>query len=341
MSLYERIEEANPNQHNLVLKVLDGEEIGQAALVSDRKLVWESEEVGFFSRHLEAVEQIEESGIVELGGVRLFCEILANEKKFVICGGGHVSIPIIRIGRMIGCKVTVLEDRPKFADNARKAGADLVICEPFEQGLEKIEGDEDTFFIIVTRGHRYDQECLRSICRKRHAYIGMIGSRRRVALVKQTMLDEGADPEVIGKVYTPIGLNIGAETPEEIAVAIVAEIIEVKNKKQKRNSGYSEDIMESILYDAKKERKVLATIVSRKGSAPRMTGTKMLICPDGKCIGTIGGGCAESNILQKALVMLRADEEAARIYHVDMTGSEAEDEGMVCGGVIDVLLEIV
>lgn len=341
MSLYERIEEANPNQHNLVLKVLDGEEIGQAALVSDRKLVWESEEVGFFSRHLEAVEQIEESGIVELGGVRLFCEILANEKKFVICGGGHVSIPIIRIGRMIGCKVTVLEDRPKFADNARKAGADLVICEPFEQGLKKIEGDEDTFFIIVTRGHRYDQECLRSICRKRHAYIGMIGSRRRVALVKQTMLDEGADPEVIGKVYTPIGLNIGAETPEEIAVAIVAEIIEVKNKKQKRNSGYSEDIMESILYDAKKERKVLATIVSRKGSAPRTTGTKMLICPDGKCIGTIGGGCAESNILQKALVMLRADEEAARIYHVDMTGSEAEDEGMVCGGVIDVLLEIV
>ena len=124
-------------------------------------------------------------------------------------------------------------------------------------------------------------------------------------------------------------------------MAIVAEIIEVKNKKQKRNSGYSEDIMESILYDAKKERKVLATIVSRKGSAPRMTGTKMLICPDGKCIGTIGGGCAESNILQKALVMLRADEEAARIYHVDMTGSEAEDEGMVCGGVIDVLLEIV
>ena len=205
MSLYERIEEANPNQHNLVLKVLDGEEIGQAALVSDRKLVWESEEVGYFSRLLDAVEQIEESGIVELGGVRLFCEILANEKKFVICGGGHVSIPIIRIGRMIGCKVTVLEDRPKFADNARKAGADLVICEPFEQGLEKIEGDEDTFFIIVTRGHRYDQECLRSICRKRHAYIGMIGSRRRVALVKQTMLDEGADPEVIGKVYTPIG----------------------------------------------------------------------------------------------------------------------------------------
>lgn len=160
MSLYERIEEANPNQHNLVLKVLDGEEIGQAALVSDHKLVWESEEVGFFSRHIEAVEQIEESGIVELDGVRLFCEILANEKKFVICGGGHVSIPIIRIGRMIGCKVTVLEDRPKFADNARKAGADLVICEPFEQGLKKIEGDEDTFLSSLQE----DTAMIRNVC---------------------------------------------------------------------------------------------------------------------------------------------------------------------------------
>ena len=341
MNLYERIEEANPNQHNLVLKVLDGDEIGQSALISDHKLVWESEEVGFFSRHLEEVEQMNENGIKELDGVRLFGEILSHEKKIVICGGGHVSIPVIKIGRMIGCKVTVLEDRPKFADHARIAGANQVICEPFEQGLEKIEGDEDAFFVIVTRGHRYDQECLRCICRKKHAYIGMIGSRRRVAMVKQTMLDEGADPEIINQVYTPIGLSIGAETPEEIAVAIMAEIIEVKNKRQKRNSGYSEDIIETILYDKDKAKKVLATIVSRKGSAPRTTGTKMLICPDGRCVGTIGGGCAESNILQKALTMLHMNEEKAKICRVDMTGSDAEDEGMVCGGIIDVLLEMV
>ena len=341
MNLYERIEEANPNQHNLVLKVLDGDEIGQSALISDHKLVWESEEVGFFSRHLEEVEQVNENGIKELDGVRLFGEILAHEKKIVICGGGHVSIPVIKIGRMIGCKVTVLEDRPKFADHARIAGANQVICEPFEQGLEKIEGDEDTFFVIVTRGHRYDQECLRCICRKKHAYIGMIGSRRRVAMVKQTMLDEGADPEIINQVYTPIGLNIGAETPEEIAVAIMAEIIEVKNKRQKRNSGYSEDIIETILYDKDKAKKVLATIVARKGSAPRTTGTKMLICPDGRCVGTIGGGCAESNILQNALTMLHMNEEKAKICRVDMTGSDAEDEGMVCGGIMDVLLEMV
>ena len=160
-------------------------------------------------------------------------------------------------------------------------------------------------------------------------------------IVKQTLLEEGADPEVIEHVYTPIGLNIGAETPEEIAVAILAEIIEVKNKKKKRNGGYSSEILDAILYDEKKEKKVLATIVSRMGSAPREVGTKMLVCPDGKCIGSIGGGCAEANILQKALLMLRMEETKAKMHRADMTGSEAEDEGMVCGGVIDVLLEVI
>ena len=341
MCLYKQIEAANPNQENMVLKCLDGAELGQTALVSDHQLVWESEEVGFFSSHLKEVEEIEESGLITIDGTKVFCEILGHEKKFVICGGGHVSIPIIKMGLMIGCKITVLEDRPTFADNARRAGADQVICEPFSKGLEQIEGDEDTFFIIVTRGHRYDKECLESIVKKRHAYIGMIGSRRRVMIVKQTLLEEGADPEVIEHVYTPIGLNIGAETPEEIAVAILAEIIEVKNKKKKRNGGYSSEILDAILYDEKKEKKVLATIVSRMGSAPREVGTKMLVCPDGKCIGSIGGGCAEANILQKALLMLRMEETKAKMHRADMTGSEAEDEGMVCGGVIDVLLEVI
>ena len=84
--------------------------------------------------------------------------------------------------------------------------------------------------------------------RKPHAYIGMIGSRKRVATVKEALLAEGADPEVIERVYTPIGLKIGAETPEEIAIAILAEIIQVKNAK-KRNCGYSREIMRAILAD--------------------------------------------------------------------------------------------
>ena len=119
-------------------------------------------------------------------------------KKLVICGAGHVSIPVIQIGRMIGCTVTVLEDRPKFAYNARRAGADTVLCEPFEEGLKKIPGDPDIYFIIVTRGHRYDQVCLEKIMKKEHAYIGMMGSRARTVKVKQALLEQGADPQVPG-----------------------------------------------------------------------------------------------------------------------------------------------
>ena len=87
--------------------------------------------------------------------------------------------------------------------------------------------------------------------------------------------------------------------------------------------------------------KVLVTIIDRKGSAPRKIGTKMLILPDGQCVGTIGGGCAEAEIYRKALQKIRMGDQEPERCRVDMTGAEAEDEGMVCGGVIDVLLEMI
>lgn len=337
---YNVIEEVNPGKKNLVATVLEGEAIGQKALLSDGYLMWESEKEGFFSRHREETEKLIEGNISVIDGTRVFCEILGREKKLVICGGGHVSIPVIQMGKMVGFKVTVLEDRPMFADNARRAGAHEVICESFEEGLKNIEGDEGTFFVIVTRGHRYDQVCLENIVRKKHAYIGMIGSRKRVALVKETVITGGADPEVVDKVYTPIGLRIGAETPEEISIAIMAEIIEVKNK-IKGVGGYPKEIIRSILEEKEEMHKVLATIVARKGSAPRGVGAKMLIRPDGSCIGTIGGGCVEADIVRRALVMTREDETGPKLCNVDITGRFAEEDGMVCGGIIDVLLELV
>lgn len=241
----------------------------------------------------------------------------------------------------MGCNVTVLEDRPLFADNARKAGATKVICDSFANGLNQIEGNADTYFVIVTRGHRYDQVCLEKIAQKEHAYIGMIGSRRRVNLVKQMLIENGSDKEVLDAVYTPIGLDIGAETPVEIAVAIMAEIIEVKNRK-KRTFGFPKEIIKAILDDEKyPQKKVLATIVERKGSAPQDVGVKMLILPDGKCVGTIGGGCMEAKVLQKGRIMALQEETKAMLCKVDMTGTDAEDEGMVCGGMVDVLLEVI
>ena len=338
MTFYDVLETLNPNCKNIAVTVIEGKHAGEKALFSNGKLIWESQHNGFFSRKEDLVKEAD-SGLLETEGQELYCELLGSQKKLVICGGGHVSIPIIKIGKMIGFQTIVLEDRPKFADAARRAGAAEVICQPFREGLSQIEGDADTFFVIVTRGHRYDQVCLESIAEKSHAYIGMIGSKLRVKKVKEAVIEQGADPQVIAHIYTPIGLDIGAETPEEIGVAIMAEIIDVKNKR-KSACGYPKELMKAIQsQDEYKKHKILATIVSRRGSAPRGIGTKMLVFPDGSCVGTIGGGCVEADIFQKALFMLRSSDSKSKLCHVDMTGRDAEEEGMVCGGVIDVFLE--
>ncbi len=342
---------------NMAVTVIEGAFAGSRYLLSDGRIIWDCAAVDSasqepvtrsaagldaFKKELAAqFEKLPGCGIYEscLGSV--FCEAFCREKKLVICGGGHVSIPLIQMGRMLGFPVTVLEDRPKFAGSAKLAGASQVFCEPFAQGLEKIEGDTDTYFVIVTRGHRYDQECLLQIAQKKSAYIGMIGSRRRAAAVKEAVIRQGADPAVIAKVCTPIGLAIGAKTPEEIAVAIAAQIIQVKNQ----NTGAVSvpipvKIIGAVLDEARvKEPKVLATIIRRKGSAPQEAGAKMLVLADGSCIGTIGGGCAESKIQKQALLMMRDAGKKLELCHADMTADAAEEEGMVCGGTIDVMLE--
>ena len=168
--------------------------------------------------------------------------------------------------------------------------------------------------MIVTRGHRYDTECLECILRKRHAYVGMMGSRRRVAIVKDQLHQKGVSRELLDSVHTPIGLKIGAETPEEIAVSIMAEIIQVKNSRD-NSGGYSEEMLRGLMSEDGR-KKTVATIVSRKGSAPRGIGTKMLIYEDGMTVDTIGGGCVESEIIQKALLMMRTGTPEFQICRV-------------------------
>lgn len=267
---------------------------------------------------------------------RIFRERVGKQPRLIICGAGHVSVPVIQIGRMLGFFVSVLEDRPGFADKARAAGADEVLCLPFGEGLARITGDEDSWFVIVTRGHRYDTECLEAVLNKKYAYVGMMGSRRRTAIVKEQLREKGYAAEVLENVHTPIGLEIHAETPEEIAVSIMAEIIEIRNT-EKRTQGYPLPILSEL--SGERGQSVLAVIISRKGSAPRSVGTKMLIRENGTCVGTIGGGCIESQVIQKALLMMKNGGPDFQVCTIDMTADAAEEEGMVCGGTVEVMLE--
>ncbi len=338
MSIFQEIKNCR-GKKAVTAALLDGESAGEKLLLADGELVWSSGE-GFLYSHLDSLKEASETGVQEIAGKQVYFDCVSSQKKLVICGAGHVSMPIIALGKMLGFRVTVLEDRPSFADNARRAGADEVICENFVDGLSHAEGGTDSYFVVVTRGHRYDEICLGEILKKKYVYVGMMGSRARSAIVKRNLVELGFPKEQVEAVHTPIGLDISAESPEEIAVSIMGEIIAHKNSR-KRSFGYPDEFLDELLKLEEEGRDaVLCTIVRRRGSAPREVGTKMIVRTDGQMIGTIGGGCMEAAVRTRALHMLRSGETQPQICNVNMTAADAEDEGMVCGGNIDVWLEV-
>ncbi|MDF2676296.1 MAG: hypothetical protein K0Q97_589 [Bacillota bacterium] len=337
MEFYEKLNELDKSKENIVLSVLTGENSGNKLLLSNKEKFYTNDENYNWDRIIPFIPENKKSQIIYVDNEKLYVEFVRQSYSVVVCGAGHISISIIKMCKLLDLPVTVIDDRISFTNDALRAGADKVICEQFEKALSGIKGDNGTFFIVVTRGHRYDQTCLQNIIEKENAYIGMIGSRVRVKKVIDYLIDEGVSKEKLDKVYTPIGLNIGAETPAEIAVAIMAEIIEVKNKGN-GSSDFSLEILDVILNQKYAEiPKALVTIVSRKGSCPRDVGTKMLVLKDGNMIGTIGGGCVEANIRQTAFSCM--DNNKIKLVKVDMTGKEAEDDGMVCGGVVELFVE--
>lgn len=236
--LYTILQEYQDKKEKRILTVLKGPHAGEKAFFAGDGLLWERTGQGFFTEHREEAGAIRAEGQQELAGETVFCDCLGEAKKLVICGAGHVGMALLRMALLLGFDVTVLEDRPYFADGARRAGARRVICDTFETGLAEVPGDGDTFFVVMTRGHRYDLICLEKILGKSYAYLGMMGSRGRSALVKKKLLERGFSAGQVEELHAPIGLSIHAETPEEIAVSILGEIISVKNG-EKKNSSFS------------------------------------------------------------------------------------------------------
>lgn len=161
---------------------------------------------------------------------RLLIEPPTTVVKLLILGAGHIARPLATMAKIIGYEVTVVDDRSLFANSVRFSTADKIICDDFEQAIDAININPQTFVVIITRGHRYDKVCLRKVINQPAAYIGMIGSRKRVKALKAELEQEGVPSESLQKLYSPIGLKIGAETPEEIAVSILSELIKVQRE---------------------------------------------------------------------------------------------------------------
>ena len=157
---------------------------------------------------------------------QVFWNVVGSEQyRGIILGGGHVSQPLVKILALLEYEVTVVDDRLEFANPERFPGARRVVCDEFRKVLAEIKPDEQTAIIIVTRGHKYDLDCLRSVVATGAGYIGMIGSRRKVRATLQVLKDEGISQELLDRVRAPIGLDLGGQSPEEIGVSIAAEVI--------------------------------------------------------------------------------------------------------------------
>ncbi len=263
------------------------------------------------------------------------------KERLIILGGGHIALPLTEFASKTGFEVIVGDDRPSFANKQRFPLAEEVLCDTFENIIHDIKVTRNDYIVIITRGHRHDMDCLRQLLKLGESkYLGMIGSKRRVRAVIDILIEEGYDKERLNRICTPIGLPINAVTPEEISISILAELILRKRNgyKDKRTTdqGDVDYYVLELLADLK-EPVCLVTVIDTKGSTPRGIGAKMIVYPAGLVKGSIGGGCSEAEILHKAVSMIGS--KRYEIKTIDMTGDVAESEGMVCGGIMEVLIE--
>ena len=163
------------------------------------------------------------------GKVEVYFDVMLSPPKIIVLGAGHIAVPLAKFAKQLDFHVTVIDDRILFANRERFPDADEVTVGDMAETLKGISITASTYIVLITRGHKYDEPCLREIIHSPAKYVGMIGSKRRVkACVHRFREEEKIADEVIQMVYAPIGLDLRAETPEEIAVAIIAEIILVR-----------------------------------------------------------------------------------------------------------------
>ncbi len=305
--------------------------------------------------------------------VRLYLERHRPRGELVVVGAGHIARPLATLGDLLDLRVTVLDDRAGFATRERFPEADRVLRIDFSRPFADVEIGPRTRLVLVTRGHKYDYECLRRVLGvdPAPAYLGMIGSRRRVRATFEQLLAEGFERADLARIRAPVGLDIGAETPEEIAVAVAAELVllgrggsarPLRDVERVAERFFPEDgaprgvggpaaieargaptepeerrLYGSLAGREGREPAALATVVRTRGSTPRKVGAKMLVLPGERLVGTVGGGCGEAEVIRAGREVLAGREP--RIVTVDLTEDLLSLSPAVCGGILEVFVE--
>jgi xanthine dehydrogenase accessory factor len=169
-----------------------------------------------------------DTGLVCGGTLDVFIEPILPRALLYVFGGGHVSVNLYKVAQNAGFDVIVVDDRAAYANRERFPEAQQVIAEDFDQAMAKLSPPESAYIVIVTRGHRDDMRVLRWAVQTKARYVGMIGSKRKTIAIFRELEREGLSAALFDRVHAPIGLDIGAITPEEIAISITAELIAVR-----------------------------------------------------------------------------------------------------------------
>ena len=216
-----------------VAKLLTDPLLGQALVVSPAGVIYSDVPDPALEASVAAVAMqfLAEgrSGVATVrGDVRVYIESHRPDPVLLVIGAGHVGQMVAQLGAMAGFDVAVLDDRPQYANPERFPMASRVLCGPFAAELAGLDLGPQHYVVLMTRGHHHDRLCLEELIGADLAYLGMIGSRTRVETIFAALEAEGVDRERLQRVRAPIGLDIGARTPAEIAVSVVAELIAVR-----------------------------------------------------------------------------------------------------------------
>ena len=265
--------------------------------------------------------------VYEKNGERFFVENIEDPHRIFIFGAGHVAKALYDLACFLDIQTIVSEDREDFLNANRFPNAMRIITSDFDKTIPELGIRNTDSVVIMTRGHKDDYVVLKSILSlsEMPGYIGMIGSKSKVAYVFNSLIDEGFSKEKLKAVHAPVGLPFDTETPSEIALSIMAEIFTTRHKK---GVSVVEEKTKKALSEIKNGIEVIIT--EKHGSGPREVGTRMVVTKD-SVIGTIGGGSLEAHAINDAREMLNNNINVLE-KHYSMNNNDASSIGMVCGG---------
>ncbi len=219
----------NPGDRILIQKdgILFGT-IGGGAI--EKKIVDEAQDLFDKSQTRLHKYCLEDLGMACGGSMTIFLESLMSTPSLIIFGAGHIGSHLCQFGKLLGFTVTVVDNRPEFACKEKLPWADRIIARDYKRSFDEIEFSENTYVVILTHRHIHDYEILFHCAGKPFCYLGMIGSKSKVAKAFQQLRDSDISETVIKQIHSPIGLNIGANSPVEISMSIAAELVAIRSK---------------------------------------------------------------------------------------------------------------